>query len=140
MNDLKEFLSRWLRGPMEAAFIADLADIIEDEDRTPEKRAHEIVTLSVKWGIDQVNTRAALPAPAVKPLVWQNFDAWTFWAESLCGTYYVTERNGTWIAELKSQGSVHIIYEIDDLETAKAAAQADYEARIRSALTTEGEG
>ena len=86
------------------------------------------------------NTRAALPAPAVKPLVWQNFDAWTFWAESLCGTYYVTERNGTWIAELKSQGSVRIIYEIDDFDTAKAAAQADYEARIRSALTTEGEG
>ena len=84
------------------------------------------------------NTRAALPSPAIKPLVWDNFDAWTFWAESLCGTYYVTERNGTWIAELKSQGSVHIIYEIDDFDTAKAAAQADYEARIRSALVDRG--
>ena len=140
MNDLKEFLSRWLRGPMEAAFIADLADIIEDEDRTPEKRAHEIVTLSVKWGIDQVNTRAALPAPAVKPLVWQNFDAWTFWAESAVGTYHVDARNGFWVTKNEYQNASRIVYEIDDLETAKAAAQADYEARIRSALTTEGEG
>ena len=70
----------------------------------------------------------------VKPLVWQHFDTWTWWAESLAGTYCVTERNGFWKTELRTVNASHIIYEIDDFETAIVAAQDDHEARILSAI------
>lgn len=76
----------------------------------------------------------------VKPLDWHNFDAWTYWAEAVCGTYHVEERNGWWQVELRVGGLAHIVAVTDDtlpanLEAAKAAAQADYEARILAALT-----
>ena len=41
--------SRWLNGPLPADLMADLADILEDEDYTPEKRAHHIVWQALKW-------------------------------------------------------------------------------------------
>lgn len=70
----------------------------------------------------------------VKPLEWHHYDAWTWWAESVCGTYTVEERNGSWKAELRFRDAVHIIYEIDDFETAMTAAQTDCSARIIAAL------
>lgn len=70
----------------------------------------------------------------VKPLVWHHFDAWTWWAESTSGTYHVEERSGVWKAELRFRDVAHIIYEIDDFETAIAAAEADHAARICAAL------
>lgn len=75
----------------------------------------------------------------IKPLVWHNFDAWTHWAEAVCGTYHVEERNGYWQVELRVGGLVHAVTETDDttpadLDAAKAAAQADYSARILAAL------
>lgn len=76
----------------------------------------------------------ARATPKVKPLVWHNFDAWTWWAEAECGTYHVEERNGGWRTDLRFRDASHIIYEIDDFETSQAAAQADYERRILSAL------
>lgn len=50
---LKEFATTWLRGPLPADLMADLADILEDEDYTPEKRAHQIVWQAIKWGMEQ---------------------------------------------------------------------------------------
>jgi len=50
---LKEFAAMWLRGPVPADLMADLADILEDEDYTPEKRAHQIVWQAIKWGMEQ---------------------------------------------------------------------------------------
>lgn len=75
----------------------------------------------------------------VKQLDWHNFDAWTHWAEAVCGTYHVEERNGWWQVELRFGGLVHIVSVTDDtlpadLDAAKAAAQSDYEARILAAL------
>lgn len=75
----------------------------------------------------------------IKLLEWHNFDAWTHWAEGACGTYHVEERNGYWQVELRVGSLVHGVTETDgttppDLAAAKAAAQADYEARIRAAL------
>lgn len=75
----------------------------------------------------------------VKRLEWHNFDAWTHWAEGACGTYHVEERNGYWQVELRVGGLVHGVTQTDDttpadLDAAKAAAQADYEARILAAL------
>lgn len=49
---LKEFAALWLRGPIPADLIADLSDIMEDEDFTPEKRVHQIVWQAVKWGME----------------------------------------------------------------------------------------
>ena len=75
----------------------------------------------------------------IKMLEWHNFDAWTHWAEGACGTYHVEERNGYWQVELRVGGLVHGVTQTDDstpadLDAAKAAAQADYEARILAAL------
>ena len=50
---LKEFAKVWLNGPLPAGVMADLADIMEDDDYTPEKRVHQIVWQAVKWGMEQ---------------------------------------------------------------------------------------
>lgn len=49
---LKGFAKKWLNGPLPADLMADLADIVEDEDYTPEKRAHQIVWQAIKWGME----------------------------------------------------------------------------------------
>ena len=41
--------ARWLNGPLPADLMADLTDIFEDEDYTPEKRVHQIVWQAMKW-------------------------------------------------------------------------------------------
>ena len=50
---LKEFAVMWLRGPLPADLVADLAEILEDENYTPEKRAHQVVWQAIKWGMEQ---------------------------------------------------------------------------------------
>ena len=90
------------------------------------------------------NTRAALPSPAIKPLVWRphpgDIHAVEIWSSSDIGGPYCIEHRShadvydLWLPEATTADR-H-----DTLDAAKAAAQADYEARIRSALTTEGEG
>lgn len=40
---------RWLHGPLPADLMSDLAEIMDDEDYTPEKRAHQIVWQALKW-------------------------------------------------------------------------------------------
>jgi hypothetical protein len=80
-------------------------------------------------------------AVKVKPLVWENFDAWTYWATCAVGTYHVHERNGVWKSIIQRKDGAELIYEYttdgltpDDFEAAQVASQADYEARILSAL------
>ena len=76
----------------------------------------------------------------VKPLVWHNYDAWTWWAESTSGTYRVEERNGTWRATLNLPMTEHIIYEYEtdgtpnDFEAAHLACESDHAARITAAI------
>jgi len=76
----------------------------------------------------------------VKPLVWHNYDAWTWWAESTSGTYRVEERNGIWRATLNLPMTEHIIYEYEtdgtpnDSESAHLACESDHAARITAAL------
>jgi len=75
----------------------------------------------------------------IKPLVWHNFDVWTWWAECPSGTYHVEERNAGWRVQLRVGGLAHDVLETDDttpadLEAAKAAAEADYLARMSAAL------
>jgi hypothetical protein len=86
------------------------------------------------------NTRAASvkagEVVAVRPLEWekQNVDG-TLWCTelSVCGEYRVRHEDDRWLAT--SPGRLIGIYKTCD--DAKAAAQADYEARIRSALVVE---
>ena len=42
---LKVFAKEWLNGPLPADLMADLGDIIEDEDYSAEKRAHQVLSL-----------------------------------------------------------------------------------------------
>lgn len=101
------------------------------------------------WADDRKETEAEAIAAwnrravsvRVKPLVWENFDAWTFWARCPVGSYQVEERNGVWKATLDNTRGLEVVYEYttdgltsDDFQGAKAAAQADYEARILAAL------
>lgn len=43
---------RWLNQPLPADLLADLADIVEDEDYPADKRAHQIVWQALKWMIE----------------------------------------------------------------------------------------
>ena len=43
---------RWLNGPLPADLMADLANICDDEDYPPEKRAHQVVWQALKWMIE----------------------------------------------------------------------------------------
>lgn len=81
-----------------------------------------------------IEERLASAGIEIKPLDWHHFDSWTWWAESVCGTFYLEERNGFWIAGVRFRDANHIIYEIDDFETAHIAVQADYTARILATL------
>jgi hypothetical protein len=70
----------------------------------------------------------------VKALEWHNFDAWTWWAEAVCCTYQVEERNGGWRVELRFHDARHVVTETDDFDAALSAVQADYTVRILAAL------
>ena len=77
----------------------------------------------------------------IKPLEWESFDAWTYWAKSPLGSYRVQERNGAWRATLDVKMGETLVYEYttdgltpNDFEAAQLAAQADYTDRILSAL------
>lgn len=84
------------------------------------------------------NTRAAMTAPQVKPLVWIECSDGTHHDEHC---QYELEIDGLFLRVTRGvTGGTSYVANADTLEAAKAAAQADYEARIRSALTTEGEG
>lgn len=77
-----------------------------------------------------------LQAPAVagvevKPLEWSHYDNGTAWAVSTCGLAYQTAQDG-WRHHNGTYNAA------DGIEAAKAAAQADYERRIRSSLRTGG--
>lgn len=49
---LKAFARLWLNGPLPSDLMADLADIVEDDDYPPEKRVHQIVWQALKWGLE----------------------------------------------------------------------------------------
>ena len=49
---LKEFAKTLLNGPLPGDLMADLADIVEDEDYPADKRAHQIVWQALKWGLE----------------------------------------------------------------------------------------
>jgi len=74
----------------------------------------------------------------IKPLDWNNFAAWTYWAEAVAGTYRVTERSGSWRVSIKTRDSEQFLHETDGyngtLEIAQEVANAHNRARILAAL------
>jgi len=53
MSDkIADHARRWLNGPLPADLMADLADIVEDDEYDAEKRAHQVVWQALKWMID----------------------------------------------------------------------------------------
>jgi len=92
---------------------------------------------------DGIGVKGLEPAPVgVKPLEWEQIsrvpDVITFKAESIVGAYLVWGvTGGQWTYSSMLRG-----FKAGFLtaEAAKAAAQADYEARIRSALTSPASG
>ena len=86
--------------------------------------------------------QAVQPVPVVKikPLEWRDHrghtfpDTWT--ALTPCGVFEIEERSAGDSPAYFATGPMYaFIADKDSLEEAKAAAQADYERRIRSALT-----
>lgn len=73
-------------------------------------------------------TERAVHAVEVKMLEWQNEEHGDATAQSIVGTYFA-DSDGSW-----SLGGGRPLTAAGALEGAKAAAQADYEQRIRSAL------
>lgn len=74
-------------------------------------------------------TERAMRAVEVKMLEWQPDEHGDATAQSIVGTYFA-DANGCW-----SLGGGRPLATAGALEGAKAAAQADYEQRVRSALT-----
>ncbi|MEI3803114.1 hypothetical protein V6R85_01210 [Agrobacterium sp. CCNWLW32] len=76
------------------------------------------------------------PSVAVKALEWRqntiDFEIWS--AETILGPYNVMKIVNRWDV---SRYTLHKIGSFNELDEAKAAAQADYEARIRSALSAQ---
>lgn len=68
-----------------------------------------------------------------EPEPWENF-GWEQYTRSAAGTYRVFFRHGVWRAVIHCLDRAHFIGEADTLDAAKAAAQADYTARILAAL------
>ena len=87
-----------------------------------------------KWNIEQItswNTRADLAKPRVKPLVWRQYSPnGNSEAQTTIGQYVVEDHGlndwGVWLNDTHDP----IIGPFNTLEAAKAAAQADYEARV----------
>lgn len=69
------------------------------------------------------------------PEPWEDF-GWEQHAKSAVGTYRVLNRKGLWRAVIHCVEDAYFIAETENLEAAKAAAQRDYEARVRAALST----
>lgn len=125
---------------------AALASLIEDAQRKAVAKAlkaaadPESLTIAYLKGADDERRKMkAAQVACVKPLTWHNFDAYVFWAEAVCGTYHVECHNGLWRAELRFRDASHIVYEIDDFETAIQACCDDYNEHILSALTMRSE-
>lgn len=73
------------------------------------------------------------PSVAVKALEWSDEDNGDFIAQSIVGWYHIGLPHLTWNL-MTPNGDVQ---SFNTLKEAKAAAQADYEARIRSALSAQ---
>lgn len=90
--------------------------IIDRED------AEEAVNMAFKEGQS---------SPKIKQLEWEDIDMWYFKAKTSLGLgYSITEIKGTYIVHF---GGVPISWE-KSLESAKEAAQRDFEKRIKKCL------
>ena len=86
------------------------------------KRAREVLALAVAPGVE------------VKPLEWENIGEVWFEADTVVGTYRIQCNRGEYAWCIDDDDVWHHGEHVGTLEAAKSAAQADYTARIMSAL------
>lgn len=81
---------------------------------------------------------AAIPAVqvAVKPLEWVEIREGQYFEARVIGILYSVRLGSDGVVRWQA-GHMGTWHEVNTIESAKAAAQADHEARIRSALTTQ---
>ncbi|WP_421416485.1 hypothetical protein [Agrobacterium tumefaciens] len=86
--------------------------------------------------LHQAHPPQPAPSVAVKALEWkQNSEDWEIWsAPTILGPYDVMKILDKWEVTRNTVGKLGAL---ETIEEAKAAAQADYEARIRSALSAQ---
>ena len=108
-------------------------------------RRGDAIELARKQCLLSVDDLRALPAVqvAVKPLEWVDFADRGAKAQAWNDANYMIQKwsDGRWEISASYPGHSTALYGIDrfhpTIEAAKAAAQADYEARIRSSLTAQ---
>jgi hypothetical protein len=123
----------------------DLPDRIwvERDAETNEKRWYSIKGMGVEYvraslptKADDTDTRGS--EPTVKPLEWtehpSSFPSPMWGARTPFGFYNIEEISASDSPAYEARWEVKLVGGADSLEQAKAAAQADYETRIRSAL------
>lgn len=82
---------------------------------------------------------SAIPAVRVKALEWSE-GPFLFVAETTIGSYYLEDQGRNWAGDRYwlTSGLIKVALKFPTLEAAKAAAQADYEARVLSAIEPGG--
>lgn len=126
---------RWMWEERRSADIDIWDDMYDDEKPAPHKYVRNVRALYA----EPVKTAPAV-AVRVKPLEWYkpSYSDTLRRADTVLGVYRVWthhEAEGKWF--WKVEASIQISGEASDEAEAKAAAQADYDARIRSALSTQ---
>lgn len=105
----------------------------EPQDTPSAQEAREIANEMARAALD------AMPGVAVKPLAWEADDCKTWQRASapFGGQYLISQYAGMTVpVKLETRGFFTVTDYFPTLEAAQAAAQADYDARIRSALVT----
>lgn len=93
--------------------------------------SHEVIDEDDAINIANIAFREGQSSPKIKQLEWEDTDMWYFKAKTSLGLgYSITEIKGTYIVHF---GDAPISWE-KSLESAKAAAQRDFERRVMECL------
>lgn len=132
----------------EEPFSLTRSEVLGDDVFWLRHNGNSFASFSVKnFGSEQACIEAAWrlaylsdDAPMVKDLPWESFDAYTYWAHSVVGTYRIEDRGDGAVLRRGEEIIRYIDENGEDLgawpsiDEAQLAAQADYEKRILSAL------
>ncbi|MBA8846220.1 putative nucleic acid-binding Zn-ribbon protein [Ochrobactrum sp. RH1CCR137] len=127
--------------PEEAVKAADIIQVITDlrlailQDDDEGLAEHAEPMIKAKELISRLSASPHLPGVGVKKLEWRQEENGDYIAESVIGWYHIGLPHRMWNLT-KPNGEVPSFWMLED---AKDAAQADYEARVKSAIVGGGE-
>lgn len=84
--------------------------------------------------IAEARLAAAGVKQRVKPLVWEDTGETWSRCDSIAGEYFIAGHQGSYAWSVNDDDAWHHGEHVESMEAAKAAAQADYDARILGAL------